>query len=44
MKKFYAVETDMLLRVLAYNLFVLFRHEFLGEDCVIDLKSFVRIG
>jgi hypothetical protein len=31
MKKFYAVEAAMVLRVLAYNLFVLFRHEFLGK-------------
>jgi hypothetical protein len=31
MKRFYAVEAAMLLRVLAYNLFVLFRHEFLGR-------------
>jgi hypothetical protein len=31
MKKFYAVEAAMVLRVLAYNLFVLFRHEFLGR-------------
>jgi hypothetical protein len=28
MKKFYAVEAAMMLRVLAYNFFVLFRHEF----------------
>ncbi|RPJ56799.1 MAG: IS1380 family transposase [Dehalococcoidia bacterium] len=31
MKKFYAVETAMVLRVLAYNLFLLFKHEFLGK-------------
>ena len=31
MKKFYAVEAAMLLRVLVYNLFLLFRHEFLGK-------------
>jgi hypothetical protein len=31
MKKFYAVEAAMVLRVLAYNLFVFFRHEFLGR-------------
>ena len=31
MKRFYAVEAAMLLRVLVYNLFVLFRHEFLGN-------------
>jgi hypothetical protein len=31
MKKFYAVEVAMVLRVLVYNLFVLFRHEFLGK-------------
>ncbi len=31
MKRFYAVEAAMILRVLAYNLFVLFRHEFLGR-------------
>lgn len=31
MKKFYAVETAMVLRVLVYNLFLLFRHEFLGK-------------
>jgi len=31
MKKFYAVEAAMVLRVLAYNLFLLFRHEFLGN-------------
>ena len=31
MKRFYAVEAAMLLRVLVYNLFVLFRHELLGN-------------
>jgi hypothetical protein len=31
MKKFYAVEAAMMLRVLVYNLFVLFRHEFLAK-------------
>jgi hypothetical protein len=31
MKSFYAVETAMILRVLLYNLFLLFRHEFLGN-------------
>jgi len=31
MKKFYAVEAAMVLRVLIYNLFVLFRHEFFGR-------------
>ena len=31
MKRFYAVEAAMVLRVLVYNLFVLFRHEFLGR-------------
>jgi hypothetical protein len=31
MKKFYAVEAAMVLRVLMYNLFLLFRHEFLGK-------------
>jgi len=31
MKKFYPVEAAMLLRVLAYNLFLLFKHEFLGR-------------
>jgi len=31
MKKFYAVEAAMVLRVLVYNLFVLFKYEFLGE-------------
>jgi hypothetical protein len=31
MKKFYAVEAAMVVRVLVYNLFVLFRHEFLGK-------------
>lgn len=31
MKKFYSVEAAMVLRVLVYNLFVLFRHEFLGN-------------
>ena len=31
MKKFYAVEAAMVLRVLVYSLFVLFRHEFLGR-------------
>ena len=31
MKRFYAVEAAMLVRVLVYNLFVLFRHEFLGN-------------
>jgi hypothetical protein len=31
MKKFYAVEAAMVLRVLVYNLFLLFRHEFLGK-------------
>ena len=30
MKRFYAVEAAMVLRALVYNLFVLFRHEFLG--------------
>ncbi len=30
MKRFYAVEAAMLMRVLAYNLFVLFREEFFG--------------
>jgi hypothetical protein len=31
MKRFYAVEAAMVGRVLAHNLFVLFRHEFLGN-------------
>jgi hypothetical protein len=31
MKKFYAVEAAMVLRVLVYNLFLLFRYEFLGK-------------
>jgi len=31
MKRFYAVEAAMVVRVLVYNLFVLFRHEFLGK-------------
>lgn len=31
MKKFYAVEAAMVVRALVYNLFVLFRHEFLGK-------------
>jgi hypothetical protein len=31
MKKFYAVEAAMVVRVLVYNLFVLFRQEFLGK-------------
>ena len=31
MKRFYAVEAAMVVRVLAYNLFVLFREEFLGS-------------
>jgi hypothetical protein len=31
LKKFYAVEAAMVLRVLAYNLFVFFRQEFLGR-------------
>ena len=31
MKKFYAVEAAMTLRVLVYNLFLLFKHEFLGK-------------
>ena len=31
MKRFYAVEAAMMMRVLAYNLFVLFRYEFLGK-------------
>jgi hypothetical protein len=31
MKRFYAAKAAMVLRVLAYNLFVLFRHEFLGR-------------
>jgi hypothetical protein len=31
MKKFYAVEAAMVLRILVYNLFLLFRHEFLGR-------------
>jgi hypothetical protein len=31
MKRFYAVEAAMAVRVLLYNLFVLFRHEFLGK-------------
>jgi len=31
MKRFYAVEAAMVVRVLIYNLFVLFRHEFLGK-------------
>jgi hypothetical protein len=31
MKSFYAVEAAMTLRVLLYNLFLLFRHEFLGN-------------
>ena len=31
MKKFYAVEAAMLVRILVYNLFLLFRHEFLGK-------------
>lgn len=31
MKKFYAVEAAMVLRVLVYNLFLLFKHEFLAK-------------
>jgi len=31
MKKFYAVEAAMLVRVLVYNLFLLFRYKFLGK-------------
>lgn len=31
MKRFYAVEAAMVLRVLVYNLFLLFKYEFLGE-------------
>ncbi len=31
LKRFYAVEAAMVLRVLVYNLFLLFRHEFLGK-------------
>jgi Transposase DDE domain group 1 len=31
MKRFYAVEVAMVLRVLLYNLFLLFRYEFLGK-------------
>ena len=31
MKRFYAVEAAMVLRVLVYNLFLVFRHEFLGK-------------
>jgi hypothetical protein len=31
MKRFYAVEAAMLLRVLIYNLFLLFKHEFFGR-------------
>jgi hypothetical protein len=31
MKRFYAVEAAMVLRILVYNLFLLFRHEFLGK-------------
>jgi hypothetical protein len=31
MKKFYAVEAAIVVRVLVYNLFVLFKHEFLGK-------------
>jgi len=31
MKKFYAVESAMVLRVLVYNLFLIFRQEFLGK-------------
>lgn len=31
MKRFYSVEAAMVMRVLVYNLFVLFRHEFLGR-------------
>jgi hypothetical protein len=31
MKRFYSVEAAMLLRVLAYNLFICFKHEFLGR-------------
>jgi len=31
MKSFYAVETAMLLRVLLYNLFLIFKHQFLGR-------------
>jgi hypothetical protein len=31
MKRFYAVEAAMVLRVLMYNLFLLFKHEFLGR-------------
>ena len=31
MKKFYAVEAAMVLRVLVYNLFLLFKYEFLGR-------------
>jgi hypothetical protein len=31
MKRFYAVEAAMVLRVLIYNPFLLFRHEFLGK-------------
>lgn len=31
MKKFYSVEAAMVLRILLYNLFLLFKHEFLGK-------------
>jgi hypothetical protein len=31
MKRFYAVEAAMVLRILVYNLFLLFRYEFLGK-------------
>lgn len=31
LKRFYAVEAAMIIRVLLYNLFLLFRHEFLGK-------------
>lgn len=31
LKKFYAVEAAMVVRLLIYNLFLLFRHEFLGK-------------
>ena len=31
MKRFYAVEAALIVRVLLYNLFLLFRHEFLGK-------------
>lgn len=31
MKNFYATEAAMLMRVFIYNLFVLFRHEILGQ-------------